>query len=323
MRARMAAAGLFSLIAARAFAQDLSACTSINDDARRLRCYDSVSGRPAERASTPEEIERVSETHVPLWERRIAEDAVREPFALTALRPSYLLVTHLSSFNREPYASIEPVDEFKNEEVKFNISLQFKLIDDLFHNNGDVWFGYTQTAYWQVFSRELSSPFREVDYEPESYLSFVTDYPALGLRGRALTFGVVHQSNGRSEPLSRSWNRVYAELQFVRGDFALSIRPWLRLAESAGEDDNPDIERYLGHYELNATWEKHDQLFRLMLRNVFDDEHRINAELNWSFPISGRLRGLVQWYYGYGENLIDYNHKNNRIGIGVMISDWL
>jgi phospholipase A1 len=60
-----------------------------------------------------------------------------------------------------------------------------------------------------------------------------------------------------------------------------------------------------------------------MARNIFDSKHRYNAELQWSFPINKRLRGLVQWYNGYGENLIDYNHKNNRLGIGILMTDWL
>jgi phospholipase A1 len=30
----------------------------------------------------------------------------------------------------------------------------------------------------------------------------------------------------------------------------------------------------------------------------------------------------VQGFHGYGENLLDYNHKHNSIGFGLMFNDW-
>ena len=61
------------------------------------------------------------------------------------------------------------------------------------------------------------------------------------MRWRLANIGFAHQSNGRGDPLSRSWNRVYAELGFETRDLALLVRPWYRIKESAAKDDNPDI----------------------------------------------------------------------------------
>ena len=293
-------------------------CRSIKEDAARLQCYDravaQVEPAPQVTDATPA---------MSIWEQRIDQDAVRETFTLTTRKPNYFIYTYVSETNQEPYGNTGLSDQLDNSEIKFQLNFQTKMVNDLFGENGDLWFGYTQTSFWQLFNSDISAPFRETNYEPELYMSFLTDYSLLGLKGRAINFGVVHQSNGRAEPLSRSWNRVFAELTFVRGDFALSIKPWIRISEDAADDDNPDIEDYLGNYELRAGYAWNEQIFSVMLRNIHGSEHRYNSELQWSFPISRRLRGLVQWYNGYGENLIDYNHNNHRIGVGVLLTDWL
>jgi phospholipase A1 len=293
-------------------------CAAVRDDAERLRCYDRVS-RPTPAPSA-------APTAAPargFWAERIEKDAARETFTLTARKPNYIMYSALSTPNQQPYEFTGQADRLDNDEIKFQLSFQTKMADDLFGRNGDLWFSYTQVAYWQLFNSDISAPFRETNYEPDIYLSFLTDYSLLGLTGRSINIGVVHQSNGRAEPLSRSWNRVYAEFQFVRGDFGLSFKPWARIKEDAVDDNNPDIEDYLGHYELRAFYNWNGHIFTAMLRNVFDDEHRYNSELQWSFPIARRLRGLVQWYNGYGENLIDYKHNNHRLGVGVLMTDWL
>ena len=45
-------------------------------------------------------------------------------------------------------------------------------------------------------------------------------------------------------------------------------------------------------------------------------------EVSYTFPIKGKLKAYLQGFYGYGENLIDYNHKQKGIGLGVMFRDW-
>jgi phospholipase A1 len=258
-----------------------------------------------------------------IWAERIEADAARETFTLTARKPNYFLLSVQNEPNQAPYEFTGSADRLENEAIKFQLSFHTKLGDDLAGGNGDLWFGYTQVSYWQLFNSEISAPFRETNYEPELYVSFLTGWSLAGLTARSLNVGLVHQSNGRAEPLSRSWNRVFAEFQLVRGDFALVFKPWLRIKEDPQEDNNPDIENYLGRYELRALYRWREQLFSAMLRNVFDGEHRLNSELQWSFPIARRLRGLVQWYNGYGENLIDYNFNTHRIGVGVLLTDWL
>ena len=96
----------------------------------------------------------------------LAGAAARETFTLTARKPNYFLISALSSPNQAPYEFSGSADRLENEEIKFQLSFQTKLGDDLAGRNGDLWFGYTQVSYWQFFNSEISAPFRETNYEP-------------------------------------------------------------------------------------------------------------------------------------------------------------
>ena len=136
-------------------------------------------------------------------------------------------------------------------------------------------------------------------------------------------FGLEHQSNGRSEPLSRSWNRIYSLLAFEKGHFYFAIKPWYRIPESRSSDDNPDIQKYMGHGEFYAVYTWGKQRFGIMLRNNFRTENYGAVQLDWSFPLHRKFDGYIQYFSGYGESLIDYNHSTSRIGIGIIIANWL
>lgn len=242
-------------------------------------------------------------------------------------RPSYILpLTYVEDPSRKLEEELaQQSDQLDEVEVKFQFSFRLNAAEDLVSGNGDLFFAYTQVSVWQAYNSENSSPFRDTNYEPEMFMSFDTDYEAAGLDGKLLTFGAVHQSNGRgNEDLSRSWNRIYANAVLERGNFVLSIKPWWRIPEDEEEDNNPDIADFYGYGEVRAAYKLKEHTLSTMIRNNGQTTDNYGAvELNWSFPLQKQLRGYVQYFYGYGETLLDYNERDERIGIGFMLADWI
>lgn len=246
------------------------------------------------------------------------------PFAITPHRPSYILpLAYNDNPNDAPYqeAGSDLIPEAN--EIKFQFSFRVPLVEDFFFGRGYLSFGYTQQSYWQAYNGRSSAPFRENNYEPELLFTFPMAQELLGLKWRLATLSLNHQSNGRSDPLSRSWNRVILQLVAEKGNFYASLQPWWRIPEPDEDDDNPDIEDYTGNFELHMLEKYEGHTFGLMLRNNLQSDNRGAVQLDYTFPIDERLRGYLQIFNGYGESLIDYDHYSNRIGVGVMLTNWL
>lgn len=307
-------------------------CAATGNDAERLACYDQLARKmPAQPTMqaiamqhTAPEARRVS----PLSQHWELDDAAkRGTFLLKPHAPNYFLpVKYSDSPNNTPLQGtlLQSSQGLEPIEAKFQLSFKAKAVEGLFNTNSDLWVGFTGTSYWQMYNSNGSSPFRESNYEPEAMLVFRTNYDLAGLTGRFINLGLVHQSNGRPEGLSRSWNRVYAQFGLERGNFAVLIRPWYRIPEDAANDDNPDIEDYLGNGDLLAIYKDGGSTYSLLLRNnLKSTANRGAIQASWSFPLHGRLNGYVQYFNGYGESLIDYNHRQQSIGIGVSLKDWM
>jgi phospholipase A1/A2 len=309
---------------------ELAECSKIADSGERLTCYDHLAGRkpiepvPALKSGetpSPDKGKKFSYFSY-LWE--LDPETRIGRFPISPYRSNYILpYTYNASPNYEAVREADPGKDLKYEEVAFQLSFKVKLWTDILDQKADLWIAYTQRSFWQYYNFEDSSPFRETNYEPELLLNLRTDYSLLGLRGRFISVGFNHQSNGQSEPLSRSWNRIVANAGFERGNFSLLLRGWYRIPEAVADDDNPDIEDYLGYGEVWAYYFWKGNRFGIMLRNNLDFKNNRGAvQLEWSFPILERVSGYLQYYNGFGESLLDYNHRVNRIGIGFILNEW-
>ena len=215
----------------------------------------------------------------------------------------------------------------KNTETKFQISFKKRLAKNLLGLDDELFLGYTQTSWWQT--SEKSSPFRETNYEPELFMLF--PYTHSNSIIKAYKFGILHQSNGQGKELSRSWNRIYLTGIFQAKGIFIVPRVWYRIPEHTKKDindtsgdDNPDIYDYLGYGDLKISYPYKKNLFTLLLRNNFklNSKNKGAIEFDWTFtlPWVSDAFGYLQIFSGYGESLIDYNKRNDRIGIGFSIT---
>ncbi len=335
--ATLAAAALAS---AGAAAGDPSTCTTIADDGARLACYDAaLRGSPTSAATRAEEPRAAAQSEpVPtetaeqrsiIGERWSRYDPVTGyPFLVRLHNPNYLIARHADHVNPVPESPTHPTSEaedIQRDELKFQVSAKarFWQTGDRFYS---AWLGYTQQSNWQAFNGAQSRPFRESDYEPELMFVAQPDMPlGAGFRWQLLNIGLVHQSNGRSDPLSRSWNRVYAQFgvehdDVAGGKLAVLARPWVRLHEAADKDDNPDITDYLGYGDLSVVWRGERQTLTFTGR-INPRTGKGAAKLEWSTPAIGSFRFYVQAFTGYGESLIDYNFRQTTIGAGFALND--
>lgn len=216
---------------------------------------------------------------------------------------------------------------YQHFESIFQFSVKYQVASGVLGRSSQLAVAYTNKSFWQSYNSKESRPFRETNHEPEIILSWPTniqyvDYFSVGLN---------HQSNGQTGNLSRSWNRIIVSTGTVFPIGVLQARYWYRVPEkskklpsSSHGDDNPDITHFLGHGELHFVYALGRNNLTVIARNNLKTSHNKGAlELGWSFPINQRIKGLVQVFDGYGDSLIDYNHRQQRISFGVQLSDWL
>jgi phospholipase A1/A2 len=302
---------------------DVSQCRGIARDADRLACYDRVSGRQPTPPAPAQPVPGQS-----MFEEAWGSTPSAPRYVLRYHEMNYILpITYTSDRNVEPFkdfAVLNPEGELEADdaEAKFQISFKYRLwAND--NRQWGFWAGYTQQSTWQVYNSDESRPFRDTNYQPEMFVSYNPGMELGSFRWSLMNFGYVHQSNGRSDVISRSWDRAFAEAGFENGNFALLAKAWYRFHESSEDDDNPDITDYLGHGQLRAFYRWNDRTITLMTRGNWNTGKGAVEASFVSRPLIGPLRVYLQLFHGYGETMIDYDWNQTVVGAGVAINSIL
>ena len=352
----------------------LQRCVAMPDSQpdAKLRCYNdwaaarttpaapaesALAGRAAPDApSAPDPTTRADNTchdvakPIVLRQFDLRHDSGCPRLTLRGWRPTSLGIVGSTSVNTAPYSPtpghVSPYTPYQRNETRLQVSVRTKLADDLLVRNGNsdsVWFGYTAQSYWQLFNGAISRPFRNTDHEPEVYYVHPLDTDtAAGWHQRFAGVGVVHQSNGQSLPLSRSWNRSYlmaglentvpgstTQLAGTRTRFSLYGRVWQRWRENAASDDNPDISDYVGRAEVQAMWypdEKLQNIVSLTLRHSLRGTANGSYRLEWMNRLDSAAQSAMYTHFsmfsGYGDSLLDYNRRRTVFTLGLSLLDW-
>jgi len=226
----------------------------------------------------------------------------------------------------------------RSTEVKFQFSFKYDLWPSRGHHT--VYLAYTQKSLWDLY--EKSAPFRESNYAPEifyaHYHSDSHSQPNPGCNFFSEQVGVEHESNGEANDASRSWNRIFAELNatcYGKPTFGLlGLRVWYPI----GIAENKTIAETQGYGELSAGFGVDDDslhmngLLTVALRKGASKDlgkGSVTVDARWR-PTYQRLFGKAwkfapyvwfQFFAGYGETLATYDSSTTSARVGVGFSD--
>ncbi|HPX88454.1 MAG TPA: phospholipase A [Methylophilaceae bacterium] len=341
-----AQSGVTDIEAAVAYCKTAFSETTQADE--RLSCFDRIQlTADAGQAGTPkktdsEDCKNASDKPCRYLDRkwRLSSSESKDLTDLETHGLNYLVVTKTSNPNHIASSPrhLDGVDRnLDNQDLKFQVSFKTELMRSIpfvrdlpYVDTSRIWTAYTQQSYWQVFDGKNSRPMREHNFSPEIILSLGLKSPNEGERQawlpRMANLGFIHESNGRSMPISRSWNRFYIESAWeINDNLSVSLKPWWRVYESGRNDDNPDIAKFIGYGDMKLHW---DQLFKnvsanLLFRNNFRSDNKAYTKLDLQYQPFDRdnIKLHLMLSDGYGESLIDYNHAQTVFGFGVSIGE--
>ena len=209
-------------------------------------------------------------------------------------------------------------------EVKFQVSVRFKMLRLGAHYQHAVNFAYSQTTYWNLFDANDSEPVDELNYRPEFFYS----YRGSEHRYREVQVGYLHDSNGlgalpdadpqeamREKANSRGWNTIFAQGRWgpsregAREPWfypSVGLRVWCPFKYT------PGLEKQMGYGQLwldvDLSVPDHPRIGRLSNRLIMR-MHSVEDDLLYPImPVvtNNRVRLWVfgQIFHGEAESLL-------------------
>lgn len=248
---------------------------------------------------------------LPVRNQKALTDSLREDFDkrpyFSLYRDNYFLVG--TSMGHKPTAD--------NSDVKFQISIAQRLTKSTLPFHTNLFLMYTQQVFWDVFKRSM--PMHDFTFNPGIGLSkplFSKDRYI----GKASLL-IEHMSNGRDSTLSRSWNRITLSAS-VMIDRWLMVhgKIWIPIVDG---ENNRDILNYTGLWQSGVVVSTPNKRFfwgvTLTKRKGWNLNFNTTVDFSWLMWKKANQYFIIQYYNGYGENLLDYNKFKSMIRVGIVI----
>lgn len=204
-----------------------------------------------------------------------------------------------------------------NSDVRFQVSIMQKLTRSTLPLGTYIFLMYTQQVSWDVFKNSM--PMHDFTFNPG--LGIVKP---LFTRDRYLgnvSLVVEHMSNGRDSVQSRSWNRIAIGGNImITENVTVDGKIWIPIVDG---QNNRDILKYVGIFQGGVSVFSKNRKFggslHFVKRNTWKLDYNTILDLYWRPWDRANQYFFLQWYNGYGENLLDYNRFHNRLRVGIVI----
>ena len=209
----------------------------------------------------------------------------------------------------------KPTNE--NSNVKFQISISQKLTKATLPWGTYLFLFYTQKVFWNVLQESM--PMTDLNFNPGIGL-----VKPLFVKNRfvgKLSLLLEHESNGKSGADSRSWNKISLGANImIDPNFIVHGKVWIPIVDGM---HNKDILDYCGIYQVGTSYFTPNRRFGasvvLVKRRGWSLSYNTIIELNYRLFKRDNQYLFLQYYNGYGENLLDYNKFHSMLRLGIVI----
>ena len=207
----------------------------------------------------------------------------------------------------EIYRGNTPSDQkIESSEFKGQLSVFSQIFD---YNKFSLNISFTLKAFSQLYTDD---PWiRETNYNPQAFVTYKFN------ENWNFAVTVDHESNGRGGKYERYWDRLITSFQYKNENFDVKFSVWPLIRNYyTTSKPSEQIQDYLGYENISASYKIDLFESKISIQNI-EHPDRLQIIFTQSYQFYKDFGIYFQYFRGYGESLIEYNHFTHAFGIGV------